>query len=994
MLQSCTFDLGRVVYFSLSCENYNSSIFSSSPLAAKCSVVEGKPEEDCLPVTLITCNYTIFKLEILYLMKLQVIPEKKKILLVTIAVTAIVLLFINATKQPEVDFSADVKPIINRKCISCHGGVKKQAGFSLLFREEALDTTESGKPAIIPGHPSESEMIRRLTLKDPEERMPYEHEALSEAEIQIFTNWIKQGAKWGEHWAYKPVVKQDIPGPSSAFFGLVSGKKWDWVKNDIDYFVYDKLKQMEIVPSAEADKATLLKRVSLDVTGLPPMQSLSEKFLKDTSEKAYEVYVDSLLESPHYGERWAAMWMDIARYADTKGYERDSYRNMWKYRDWLIHAFNNNQPYNEFLIEQLAGDLLPDATDQQFIATAFHRNTMTNDEGGTDNEEFRTAAVMDRVSTTWEGLLSTTFGCVQCHSHPYDPFTHDEYYKFLAFFNNSRDEDTYEDYPVLRLLNSEDSLKLVNITNWLTRNNYAAEAKEVNLFVRTWQPATYSLQTDKFINCELNDTKWLAFRNHASARLKHMDISGKSRLIFRYKAMLPGGIVTMHLDSPKGPVLLSMKMPPTKDAGWEVSYKDFPASVGTHDIYFSYENPNLTDPDNSGMLFDWFYFTNPFPGENINGYDSTLKNYWYLVKNDMPAMPVMFDNPAEMVRATNVFERGNWLVKGRQVQPDIPASLGGLPAGFPKNRLGLALWLTDKKNPLTARTMVNRLWEQIFGAGLVETLEDLGTQGADPTHKELLDHLSYKFMFDFNWDIKKLLKEIVMSATYRQASKVSNEVLEKDPYNRYYSRGSRVRLSAEQIRDQALFISGLLSTKMYGPSVMPWQPEGIWMSPWNGAYWKTSEGGDKYRRAIYTYWKRTAPYPSMISFDGVGREVCTSRRIRTNTPLQALVTLNDSAYIEMSKHFALRMINESRDKNNISEVIGTGYGLMMYKKIDPGKLKVLETLYHTALQRFKEDRNKMFDLIGEKGEHAKPELAAMIVVANAMLNLDDLITRS
>ena len=416
--------------------------------------------------------------------------------------------------------------------------------------------------------------------------------------------------------------------------------------------------------------------------------------------------------------------------------------------------------------------------------------------------------------------------------------------------------------------------------------------------------------------------------------------------------MLPGGVVTIHLDNPEGPVLLTMKILPTKDGKWEVNYIDFPKTAGTHDIYFSYFNPNLTDPDKSGMMFDWFYFTNPFPGADKPGYDSTLKNYWQLVKKDIPSMPVMFDNPKDMFRATNVFERGNWLVKGKQVQPDIPASLGGLPAGLPRNRLGLALWLTDKKNPLTARTMVNRLWEQLFGTGLVETLEDLGTQGADPTHKELLDHLSYKFMYEYNWSIKKLLKEIVMSATYRQDSKVSKEVLEKDPFNRYYSRGSRVRLSAEQIRDQALAISGLLSTKMYGPSVMPWQPEGIWMSPWNGAYWKTSEGEDKYRRAIYTFWKRTAPYPSMISFDGVGREVCTPRRIRTNTPLQALVTLNDSAFIEMAEHFALRMMNESSDKNNIQEIIGTGYRLMMYKNIDAGKLKALQKLYTTSLTTF------------------------------------------
>jgi len=927
-------------------------------------------------------------------MMLLSLMKKNRLLIAALILTSTVVLIVLANRQPAIDFSADVKPIINRKCISCHGGVKKQAGFSLLFREEALDTTESGKPAIIPGNPSESELIRRITTNDIEDRMPYEHEPLSKEEIQIFTNWIEQGAKWGEHWAYSPVTKQELPGPSSGFFGLFGGKKWDWAQNDIDYFVYDKLRGLQIEPSAAADKATLLKRLSIDIMGMPTAPLLAEKFLKNSGGISDEAFVDSLLASPHFGERWASMWMDLARYADTKGYERDSYRNIWKYRDWLIKAFNSDKPYNDFLIEQLAGDLLPDATDEQFIATAFHRNTMTNDEGGTDNEEFRTAAVMDRASATWEGLMSTTFACVQCHSHPYDPFTHDEYYKFLAFFNNSRDEDTYEDYPVIRLMDTADSLKLLHITNWLIKNNYAAAAKETKLFLRTWQPATYSLQADAFINCELNDTKWLAFRNNASARLKHINLENKTRFMFRYKGMISGGTVTLHLDSGMGPVLAKIKMPPTKDGKWEIGYFDFAPTIGTHDIYFSYTNPTLTDPDKSGMMYDWFYFTNPFPGQDKPDYDSTLANYWQLVKKNIPAMPVMFDNPADMFRPSYVFERGNWLVKGKQVQADIPASLGGLPEGLPRNRLGLALWLTDKKNPLTARTMVNRIWEQVFGAGLVETLEDLGTQGADPTHKELLDHLSYKFMFEYNWSIKKLLKEIVMSATYRQASKVSDEVLEKDPFNRFYSRGSRVRLSAEQIRDQALAISGLLSEKMYGPGVMPWQPEGIWMSPWNGEYWKTSNGEDRYRRAIYTFWKRTAPYPSMMSFDGAGREVCTSRRIRTNTPLQALVTLNDSGYIDMAKHFALRMLAKSADKNNVKEVIEVGYELMMYKQIAGAKLKLLEDLYQTSLQRFKEDKTKTCEMVGEQGESTTPELAALIVVANAMLNLDDLITKS
>jgi hypothetical protein len=352
----------------------------------------------------------------------------------------------------------------------------------------------------------------------------------------------------------------------------------------------------------------------------------------------------------------------------------------------------------------------------------------------------------------------------------------------------------------------------------------------------------------------------------------------------------------------------------------------------------------------------------------------------------------MMDNPRELFRPTNVFERGNWLVKGDEVKPGVPESLNPWPSNAPPNRLGLAMWMTDSKNPLTARTMVNRLWEQLFGQGLVETLEDFGTQGAPPTHKELLDHLSWKFMHEYNWSVKKMLREMVLSATYQQDTKVSDELLDKDPYNKLYARGPRIRLSAEQIRDQGLAVSGLLSDKLYGPSVMPYQPAGLWLSPWNGLDWEKSKGEDQYRRAVYTYLKRTAPYPSMMTFDGAAREVCTSRRIRTNTPLQALVTLNDEAYVEMARHFAYRMQKEAG--NNVVNQIKKGYELALYKPISQEKLNVLKRLYDEALQRFKADPNETCEIIGVMDEHNNPETAALVVVANAMLNLDELITKN
>jgi hypothetical protein len=684
------------------------------------------------------------------------------------------------------------------------------------------------------------------------------------------------------------------------------------------------------------------------------------------------------------------MWLDLARYADTKGYERDDSRSIWRYRDWLINAFNHDEPYDRFLTEQIAGDLLPNPTDAQYIATAFHRNTMTNDEGGTDNEEFRTAAVLDRVNTTWEALMGTTFACVQCHSHPYDPFRHDEYYQFMAFFNNSRDEDTYADYPLLRQYTTEDSARLKTVTNWVEKNSSPERAKETALFLKTWQPAINSLLADQFVNSELADTKWLIFRNHAIARLKNVDINHKNFLIYRYIGFLKGGTWTIHLDRPDGQVLKTIMVQPTKD--WAITGFDIPSVGGVHDLYFTYSNPNLKKPEDNGVQFDWFYFTESFPGNNKPGYDIAYKNFQELLNANLPTTPIMMDNPADMYRPSHVFERGNWLVKGKEVKPDVPHALNPLPPGAPHNRRGLAMWLTSKENPLTSRTIVNRVWEQLFGTGLAETLEDLGTQGIPPTHKELLDYLSWKLMNDYGWSLKKLIREIVMSATYRQDSKVTPEMLEKDPFNKFYARGSRVRLSAEQVRDQALVISGLMSGKMYGPSVMPYQPKGIWLSPWNGQDWVESKGEDHYRRALYTYWKRTAPYPSMMTFDGAAREVCTARRIRTNTPLQALVTLNDEVYVDAARHFAYRM--QEGGSKDIREQIKKGYALALYKPITNAKLDALEKLYREAFAKLKNDPDKACEMIGMMDEHNNPETAALVVVANAMLNLDELITKN
>ncbi|CAN5815880.1 hypothetical protein BH10BAC2_BH10BAC2_26550 [soil metagenome] len=917
-----------------------------------------------------------------------------KRLLIVIAVLAILILLgawlMHATTE-KIDFSTQVKPIINKNCITCHGGVKAKANFSLLFREEALAKTESGKPAIIPGDADASEMIRRLTLTDPEERMPHEHEPLSKDDIEILRKWIDQGAQWGEHWAYVPLKPVEVPQPKT-FFGLISSKS-NWAQNEVDNFIEEKLNEEKLKPSLQADKAILLRRVSLDIIGMPAPQPIADKFLKDNSAHAYDELVDSLLASKHFGEKWSSMWLDLARYADTKGYERDDSRNIWRYRDWLIDAYNNDMHYDSFLIKQIAGDLLKDPTDEDYIATAFHRNTMTNDEGGTDNEEFRTSAVLDRVNTTWDAVMGTTFGCVQCHSHPYDPFKHDDYYKFMAFFNDTRDEDTEADYPLLRTYDN-DTLKqeLTTVVNWVKENVSAQKAKEVYTFLKTWEPSYNSLTCDSFTNSELTDTKWLAFRNHAVSRLKNVDLTNHDKIIYRFLSWPKGGgLWQIHLDNASGPVIASIAFDATKDQGWQVKEATIQPTNGVHNLIFTYNNPILKDPEFNAVIFDWFYFTETFPGSDKPGYAAIKNSYWKLLKANVPTTPVMMDNPSFMHRASYVFERGNWLVKGDKVTPAVPASLNPLPADAPKNRLGLALWLTSNQNPLTARTMVNRVWEQLFGTGLAETLEDLGTQGVPPTHLELLNYLSYQFMTDDHWSMKQLIKKIITSSTYKQDSKITPELEQKDPQNKYYARATRVRLSSEQIRDQSLCISGLIINKMYGPGVMPYQPKGIWLSPWNGAEWVQSKGEDQYRRAVYTYWKRSAAYPSMLTFDGVSREVCTARRIRTNTPLQALTILNDSAYIDAARNFAYRM---QQNGNDIKTQISKGYYFATYQKINEKSLAALIKLYNNALAQFRNNKDKICEMTGGMNEHTNAETAALIVVANAMLNLDEVVTKN
>ncbi|MCB9279785.1 MAG: DUF1553 domain-containing protein [Lewinellaceae bacterium] len=893
-----------------------------------------------------------------------------------------------------ISYNRDIRPIFNKKCLPCHGGVKKLGGFSLLFREEALGSTDSGKPAIVPGSHKKSELYHRLTEQDPGKRMPQESDPLSAGEIRLIARWLDEGAQWEEPWSYIP--PKETPAPKTGS---------DWPQADLDRFVLKRLEQEGLKPEAPAEPATLIRRVSLDLTGLPPTPEMVEAFTADPSEKTYASLVDSLLASPHFGERWAAWWLDLARYADSQGYEKDGHRNIWQFRDWVIGAFNRDLPFDEFTIEQIAGDLLPAPTRDQLVATAFHRNTMTNTEGGTDDEEFRTAAVIDRLTTTFDVWQSTTIGCVQCHSHPYDPIRHDEFYSLLACFNNTQDADLDNELPRLDVYKPEDSARIQEVIGYINRLKPGAEingSDDLNEQIRSALfPRLFPRDCDDFLNVMLQPHEVSNWSYNLQAGLHRryfykydqIDLNGLEQIGYRYSASGDGARMDVRLDSIGGPVIQSFNFPPSIENGKQ-AFKTVSMPVqlnghsGRHSLIFEIVNTIQKAPDGIVSIRETdlkYADAAPDNPERQQSEDELTG-----LRNRSMTVPIMREKSPVFSRQTHVFERGNFLVQGKVVQPATPGALPPLATGKPA-RLALAEWLVSEKNPLTARVMVNRIWEQLFGNGLVQTLEDFGTQGEPPTHPEMLDHLAWNWMHQQDWRVKTLIREIVLSATYRQSSAVSPEKQEKDPFNHLLSRGPRFRLSAEQVRDQALAVSGLLYDTIGGPSVMPPQPDGVWQVVYNGSQWVTETGKNRYRRALYTYWRRTTPYPSMMAFDAPSREFCLSRRIRTNTPLQALVTLNDPVFLEAATALAGRM--KQAGGGDPGKAISAGYRMALARKPDDKTLAVLMELYQNAL---KAEQQKGPMVIPTGLNDAKPARleGPMAVVANAILNLDGFLTKS
>lgn len=767
-------------------------------------------------------------------------------LLSLIAVIISGTLFINACNNTEhgnnalpetISYNFDIRPVLSDKCFACHGpdANKRQASLRLDIADSALAPLKETKGAfaIVPGKPEESEMYKRISSADPTYQMPTPEShlgSLNEHEIALFKKWIEQGAKYERHWAFVAPRKKPLP----------KVRNEEWPKNEIDYFILSKMESKGLKPNEEADKERLLKRVTEDLTGLPPTIQAMDDFLNDKSDNAYEKAVDRLLQNTAYGEKMAVHWLDVARYADSYGYQDDNIRTQWPWRDWVIHAFNENLPYNTFLTWQIAGDMLPDANKEQILATGFFRNHKYTEEGGVIPEEYRIEYNLDKTKTYSKGIMGLTVECAQCHDHKYDPISQKDYYSMFAFFNNTK-EIGYE------------------------------------------------------------------------------------------------GDVSVSKPS---------KLPKLE----------------------------ITDADRKQLLS-------------------------FINDKDTASLSVSVMGDQDTLRKTYILDRG---VYDRPTYQVVPAALPSVMAydtvEYPRNRLGLAAWTVNKNNPLTARVFVNQLWQELFGRGIVKSTGDFGMQGDLPTHPELLDWLAVDFM-EHGWDIKRLVKQMVMSAAYRQSAVTTREKQNVDPENIYLSRGPRFRLPAELVRDLVLSSSGLLVRTIGGPSVKPYQPKGLWEQATSGrgvlATYKQDHGDSLYRRGMYTFIKLTVPPPSMIIFDASNRDQCEVKRLKTNTPLQALIMMNDPTVLEASRVLAQKLQEEKKDEDyNITKA----FRLIICRKPTDKELKIVKSYYDEQLQLFKQNKLSADTTLmqGEYVQDDKPDkniTAALMKTIGMIYNMEEAITK-
>ncbi|TWU08477.1 PSD1 and planctomycete cytochrome C domain-containing protein [Stieleria varia] len=946
-----------------------------------------------------------------------------------------------------VNFNDDVRPIFTEHCTACHGGVKQAGDVSFVYRDKVLPPDGW---IVEPGQPDESVLIDRVTSEDADEKMPPpDHgRGLSEDEIATLRRWISAGAQWSEHWAYVAPKPQTAPDTGDS----------KWPREPVDRFVLDRLTHAGLEPSPDASPERWLRRVTLDLTGLPPTPEQREAFLANyanDSETACSNLVDQLLDSPAFGERWASVWLDQIRYADSKGLGLDGQRQIWKFRDWVIDSLNSDMPYDQFTIKQMAGDLLPEPSIGDIVATAGHRMTQTNEEGGTDDEEFRVAAVLDRVSTTWQTWQGVTFGCVQCHSHPYGPFRHEEFYEFAAFFNNTADCDLDQEWPTLQVpvqtsdydAASELDRQIRDLQKETWQREYEILANQT-----IWQPLvdlTASSNTatqlqverkgdhDEFFTVDtvsrdtqitlqaplpenlkqlsairltalpldpetaVRDSEWGFVLSHVSAE---MIVPGQEnptpikldRLVIDEPEPFYDPQESLNAKSNQGFAAFSRIHYPRQAALVLDSPLDVPAGSRielklNHRIFILASFSLLTRRGHLAVT-DSDHFQKLVDDQSFQEQQAQLKELnQKRSKIASVATPVLRERPERFKRPMHVFQRGLFLTKDQEVTPNTPDSLPPLPADVPADRLALARWLVSPENPLTARVEVNRIWARLFGIGLVATEEDFGDSGEPPSHPRLLDDLAVRFQNEFQWSRKRLIRELVLSSTYRQSSKIRPELNERDPQNRLLARGPRNRLSAEIVRDQALAFAGLLSEKPFGKPVHPPIPDGVWRPFSGGDKWNTPGVNDdnRYRRSIYTYTKRSIPYPMFAAFDAPSREFCTPRRMNSNTPVQALMMLNDQTFIECSEGLARRM-----QKSAATPEDQIRQGFIVVTGREPGEADVsdLIELYNSvatdsvAIDSDNEEQS-------QNENSSTTELTALTTVASVLLNLDEVVTK-
>lgn len=966
--------------------------------------------------------------------------------------------------------------VLKKSCAGCHSGAKPAAKLGLDTPDHIAAGGQTG-PALVPGNAALSAIIKRVSSSDKSMRMPPMGDGLSAGQIVILRQWVEQGApglpkpetvaQVQKHWAYVKPIQAAPPAVKGA------------VRNAIDRFVLARLEAQGLGFQSEASRETLIRRLSLDLIGLPPTPREVADFVADSHSDAYERLVDRLLTSPHYGERWARQWLDLARYADTNGYEKDEKRTMWKYRDWVIAALNRDLPYDQFTIEQLAGDLLPNATTEQKIATGFHRNTMLNEEGGVDKDEAHFEVLVDRVNTTSVVWLGSTMGCTQCHNHKYDPFTQRDYYSMMAFYSHAA--KTAKDYGDTSTKWLEPSLDLATPSQEDKRNMLRAKIDAFDAKLKTATPELESEQAAWELQTLASKKDW-----HALSGLKALAAKGTKLSIdsdWSIKAsgenpreetyIVEGNVARMsalriealpHASLPRGgpgrdvygnfivsevraESLINGKWSPVEwsrqlsDDGRVGGRQLWTVDASRDDVRVPRQLVLVAKTPVDGLIRVTIRQDSEFTGQALGRFRLTataaadpstivkvraklwpiltatnrtpdqqkeLATYFRTIAPSLAATRdalretrseldklgivtalVMGEAASDQPACDSIRTRGGFANKAADVCADVPAFIAPFTADLPRNRLGLAKWLVSRDNPLTARVAINRKWEQLFGRGLVETAEDFGSQGERPTHPELLDWLAVEFM-NRGWSMKAMDRLIVTSAAYRQSSNVTPDLIKIDPYNKLLSRGARFRLEAEMIRDFTLTSAGLINPAIGGPSVFPYQPDGVWDVPYSSDKWVESQGNDRFRRGLYTFVRRSAMYPSLVNFDATSREVCTVRRIRTNTPLQALTALNDPAFFEAAQAMAKRIAAEG----GTTPTAQIGYAFLLIASRAPASVEIDRMLSWLSNETayFKAHSSEAVKIAGAASKDAVTD-AAWTMLANVLLNLDEAVTR-